>query len=153
MNVLRLDIAVRDAVLVDEFESARDLEREAKLVFRIAGMAALDRLPQIFSAKEFHHHERLALIFSEIVDGEDILVAHPSRSTGFMEKTVASLLIRATVLGQDFDRHRPANDGIDGAIHVRHSSTEELLQVVFSDPAGELDHGFAIPETQLMPAK
>jgi hypothetical protein len=64
-----------DVLCVDVFKRARQIERDAHLVSRVADRAVLDGVAEVLTLEELHHHKRAALsIFAEIVDVDDIVV-------------------------------------------------------------------------------
>src|SRR6266513_3294509 len=70
-EVLRLEIAVNDALVVRGGESMSDLHRVID-VFANREWAALQDLPQGFADEQFRDEIRRALEDSKLVDGEDV---------------------------------------------------------------------------------
>ncbi len=70
-EILRLEIAVNDALVVRSGESMRDLNSVID-GFASRKWAALQGLPQRFADEQFGDEVRRALEDSELVDGEDV---------------------------------------------------------------------------------
>ncbi len=142
MHVIRLDVAMNDVLRVDMFEGARDIERDAQLVAHIACRAVLDGVLQVLTLQKLHHHERSALgIFAEIVNTDDVFVRDVAGQTRLLQETRFGFFVGAAFFGQDFDRHRAADHGVERFIDARHPATEEFLKLVFADARGKLHKG------------
>jgi hypothetical protein len=70
-QIRRLDIAVNDPGVVRRLERVGDLDRHCQQqvdIERVPGHAVLQGRP--FEA--FHHQERAAVLFADVVDGADV---------------------------------------------------------------------------------
>ncbi len=124
VNVLRLDVAMDDSVLVDEIEGAGDLQRDLQFAAQVAGVAVLDGVAQVFTLQELHHHEQALLgVGTEIVNADDVFVGYPGGGLRFGQEAVTGFRVLRCRLDQNLHRHRAADDGIEGLVNVGHPTT------------------------------
>ncbi len=129
---------MNDFFRMNILERTGDLQRDPDLVFQIAGVLLADRIPQGEPAQELHDDERLAALFPVVEDADNVVVADVAGQPGFLNKTLLSLRILASGLGQHLQSDGPPKHRIHGAVHVRHPSTEEFHQFVLANTRRKL---------------
>ena len=124
VDVLRLDVTMDDSVLVNEIQSAGDLQGDLEFVAQVARMAVPDGLPQVFTLQELHDHEQALLrVGAEIVNGDHVVVGRLGGGARFGQEAVAGGGIPRCRLDQDFHRHRSSDDRVEGLVDVGHPAT------------------------------
>ena len=121
-DVLRLDVLMDDAARMRVNERARDLLcKEDALLPRQAAL-----LLQIFleghALDEFHYDIVRAVLVSDVIDRNDVVMAELCNSTGLDGKTLADVGVLGERLLEDLDRHVSSEYGIARAVDHRHAA-------------------------------
>ena len=122
LDVLRLDVPVHDLLRVYVLERAGDLQRQAQLAVQIAGPVGLDQAAQVLAPQVFHDHERPALVFAELVDPDDVVVADIAGHPRLLQEARFGFRILAGLLGEDLHRHGAADHRIPRPVDARHAA-------------------------------
>lgn len=129
-QVLGFKIAMNDAELVCASQARRDLDRDLDRFFQLQ-TACFDLLPQRFAFDEFHRDVRLAVVFADFIDRQNVWMGQCRRSACFLKETAAAVLLRHVFRRQHFQRddalqfvvvsfvdraHATGADGLDDAV-------------------------------------
>jgi hypothetical protein len=71
---------------------------------------------------ERHHHEELAVLFADVVDGADVEVVELARRARLAKKAGLGGLVADQMLGEDLDRHRAPEPKVLRQVHLAHST-------------------------------
>ncbi len=121
-DVLRLDVAVDDALAVGMLQGAQNLDGE------VDGFLPFD---DFLLVEVFLQGNAVDILFDDILDSvaeahvvdlDDVGVGEDCDRLGFVAEAAEELLVSGKFILQDFDGHRPVVDGIVGTVHHRHSS-------------------------------
>src|ERR1051326_9411293 len=105
MNVVRLDVAMNNALGVDMLKGPCDVEGDAQLVADVARRAVLNCMLQVLTLQKLHHHERSPIgVLAEIVNADDVVVRDVARQTCLLQETRFGLDRKSTRLNS---RHIP----------------------------------------------
>ena len=77
-DVLRLDVAVDDALLVGELQRLADLRHDDQRLLG-ASLPALQQLPQGHAVHELHQQVGIAARLAEVIDGDDVRMVEPGQ--------------------------------------------------------------------------
>ena len=99
----------------------------------IARGSIFDGVAERLAFDILHHHERAALILAEVVDADDIFVAHVGGQASLLQETSLGFQIFHRVLSHNFDGDAPPEHGILRPVDVRHAASEEIFEHVFPD--------------------
>ena len=80
-DVLRLDVAVDDALLVGVLQGVADLRHDPQRLLRLQ-VAVAQQLPQVDAVHVLHDEVVEAAGLAEIVDGDDVGMAEPGQGAG-----------------------------------------------------------------------
>ena len=92
-----------------------------------ADRARLDGVAQVLADKKFHHHERLAVLFAEIEDLDDVLVLDVAGHARFLQKARFRFRIGAALLRENLQGDRSPDDRVTRAVDMGHAAAQELL--------------------------
>src|SRR3954451_9357879 len=82
------------------------------------------------AADVLHRDERQAIVFTNVVDGDDVRVAETTGGGGFARESIPELR-RVEFRPELFDGHVPANPRVPGAIKSAHApSTDQVNDLV-----------------------
>ena len=148
-DVLGLDVAVDDTIIVRMLQSRKDadgnLRRHALRQAALFSNDLLERAP----AHVFHHQIAIALLLTHIQQVYDIVMAHLAGGQRLALKALQEFLIVIELRPQNLDRHIVPRAQIGSAKNQRHAAlTDKLLQPV---PLGEYaaDHAFTSSSSTL----
>ena len=142
LDVVRLDVAVDDAVLVDVFEGLADfLEHVERLVERELAQLA-DALGERLAVHVLHDDAGLALALDEVVERGDVRVLEARLDARLVEEALDGAEAVARVR-QRLDRHHAVDLRVDGPIHLSHPALAEVIDhAVFADDGALLERPF-----------
>jgi hypothetical protein len=83
---------------------------------------AVQPLAERLSLQQFEDGVVDAILGADIVQGEHVRVAEAGDDTCLLLETLQSVGIAPTATGQNLDRDRAAEAGIDGAVYLAHAS-------------------------------
>ena len=116
---------MNDLLLVNVLEAASDVEGDFQTVGQIAGSLAVNQMPQILTAEEFHDHEgAVELVFAVVEDAQDVFMLQLRGDPGFCEEARLGFLVQAGGAGQDLDGDSLADHGVERPVDVRHAAAE-----------------------------
>ena len=87
----------------------------------------LDELVEIFPAKELHRDEDLVLVVSQVVDGDDVLVAERGHHPRFAKEPLDRLGFRIVADRMRLERDLTVENGVEGAIDHPHTALTDSL--------------------------
>ncbi len=140
LDVLGLDVAVDDLLLVDVLQGLGHLERDAQLAGQVAGMPVLHGAAQILAAQKLRHHVRAALVLAEVVHAHDVLMSQASGQLGLAQKARFGVGVGGGFGLEDLHRHGAPNDGVARPVDARHAAAEILLKLVLAYSLGIFHH-------------
>jgi hypothetical protein len=128
-HVLRLDVAMHDALAVREGDRIADLHQDLEQIAERLGIArhrgGRDLLRERPSAQDLHRKIRLVL-HDEIVDGHDVRVIE-LRGDLRLEREPTELVVVHVLRAEALQRDVAAKDSIERAMHRRHASATQLF--------------------------
>ena len=95
----------------------------------------------------------VVFVLAVIVNAEDVVVRQVAGHARFGQETRLGLLVLAARVRQNLHRHGASDDGVTGAVDVRHPAAQELLKLVLADSRRQLHYGLAMSATQPNPEK
>ena len=120
-DVVRLEVAVNDPLVVSSGEATSDLERV------VEGLAtegsALEAYPQGVALEQLRDDVGRAVVRADIVDGEDVGWSGRRRRGPLLE--AAELLAIGDLLGENLDRDFALQAGVAGAVDLAHPPRAE----------------------------
>ncbi len=120
-DVVRLEVAVDDALVVRGAETAGELRRDLGCLAR-RHRRAVDPLAQRLALEQLRDDVGCTLVSADVVDREDVgMVQHPGRAC-FLLEAAQSIGIRRKRAGQDLDRDIASEPRVFGAIDFPHSA-------------------------------
>src|SRR5581483_695466 len=142
-DVLRLQIAMDDALLVRGGETGGDLlavlhrlaDRDAR---RARGVAEL--FAQSLAVEELHDEIGGAIVRSELVDGDEVRVVERARGARLLFEAAQAIGVARDVGGEHFDRDVAADAGV--------ARTEDFPHASRADAGGDLIRADATPGRQ-----
>ena len=106
-DVGRLDVAVDYIAFVGGRQPLGRLQADAHYLGNGQRSGPLQAVVQGFSRDELHDQVRKGTSFSDLVDGDDMRVAHRRRSAGLAEEALAGIGARGQLRGQHLDSDDP----------------------------------------------
>jgi hypothetical protein len=113
-QVLGLQVAMHDPLLVSSLEAHRDLNRVVEHLAQGKSPRAQPR-PKRFTLEKLSDEVRRALVGTHVVDRENVRMIEHSRSAGLLEPS-EPLRIRGKGRGKDFDRDHAPEPRVPGTI-------------------------------------
>ena len=124
-QVLGLQIAVDDALVVRGGEAIRDLRPQSGASLRIGSGAAIQARAQRLAFEQLHDGERDAVLLSELVDGEDVGMREGRDRLGFALEARPRRSVRGEPGWQNLDRDLPPEPGVGRPVHLAHPAGTE----------------------------
>jgi hypothetical protein len=124
-DIGRLNVAMNDTFTVGRIQRVGDIDGDWKECLRFHGPSGYEVL-QRHSVKEFHDHENIAFVVSNVVDRADVRMVKRRRGTSFAAKALHGLGIAGDVLRQKLQRDKTAQEGVFSLVHYAHAPTTEL---------------------------
>ena len=125
-HVVRLDVAMDDAVPVREPERGEDLAGVVDRELDRRGPAGDDQLLERATVEVLHRDVVGALGLASVVDRNDVRMREARRVLGLAAEALDELLVAGVALVQDLDRDATAEHLVFGEIDVRHAAHAEL---------------------------
>ena len=144
-HVLRLDVAVDDAVSVRVRERAEHRADDAQRLGR-RQRAFAQNLAQAAPLDVFHDEERTAVDLAAVDDGDDVGVRELAQHVGLAVEALEKLRVLREVRGEHLERDRAAERELRGAVHRAHAAAaDDLLDPVSADRTADerVGSGFA----------
>ena len=121
-DVLRLDVLMDDAARMRMNEGARDLFCEENTLLPRQAALLLKIFLEGHALDELHHDIIRAVLVSDVIDRNDIVMAELGDSTGLDGKALADVGVLGELLLEDLDRHISSEYGIARAVNYRHAA-------------------------------
>ena len=130
-DVLRLDVAVDEPVLVREREAARDLDRELERTVDGQRAVSDDHLLQVVAGDVLEDDVGAAVGLAAVDHGDDVRVREPGDELCLAGEAVDDVLVRRQPLVEHLERDGSLEHAIVGPEDARHASgADELLELV-----------------------
>ena len=110
-HVVRLEIAMHDALLVRRMESQRDLDGDVER-FTDRQRTAADVLAQRRAVDKFHRDERRAVTLADVVDGQNMRVIERRGGSRFVREAAQTIGILINVT-----QHLDGDDAFETVVH------------------------------------
>jgi hypothetical protein len=124
-DVLGLDVAVDDAVLVGRGQTVRRLRADFQHLLLGEGRALIaQRLP----VHMLHDDEELAVMLLDVVDGANVRMVERRRRACLLQKARPCIRLCRHLRREKFQRDFAIEFGIDGEIHLAHAARAEVLK-------------------------
>ncbi len=129
-DVLRLDVAVQQAGIVDGRERGADVEADERSLAGAERSARGDNLVERFPAHELGPQAHTAIVLFGAVDLDNVLVPQARQTTGLVHQTTARIAasVDGVVLMQQFQRDVPVELRVPGAEDVTGGSLADVLE-------------------------
>jgi len=119
-DVLGLDVAVDDPLLVGHGKAMRDLDGVANGLLRRQGSAEF--FAEQFALEELRDDEGASFVRSDVVDDEDVGVIELGGGTGFLLEAQEALGILCEAGVNDLDGDVASEPGVPCAVHLAHAA-------------------------------
>ena len=116
-----------DAARVRVAEAVAHAERDLELAGEAHRFAGAHPLLEVAPLEELHREKRRVAFFAEVVDVDDVAVGEVGRGACLAEEALAVLGAATELRGDDLDRHRPCEQGIERLVHGAHPTLAETL--------------------------
>ena len=126
-HVLRLDVAVHDALVVRELERVADLRDDLQRLARREPPGLL-QLPQVQPLHILHDEVVQAARLPELVHGYDVGMAQPGQRPGLAGEPVGKAGIGARLRRQNLQRHQPIQRRLAGFVHRPHAPLAQQFE-------------------------
>ncbi len=136
-DVVRLDVAVHDAVPVCEAQRREDLARVLDRDVDRRGAAADDQLLQRAAVEELHRDVVGVLRLAAVVDRDDVRVVERGGVLGLAAEALDELVVVPVTAVEDLDRDAAAELLVLGEVDVGHPAGAELAL----DPVAPVEKG------------
>ncbi len=123
-DVLRLDVAVDDALVVRELERIANLGHNGQRLARAYATAG-EQLSQVHPVHEFHDEEIQSIRPAKIMDGDDARVVELGQRLGFAGEPFGKRGVVSNSGGQNLERHDSVEFFLPGFIHRPHAAAAD----------------------------
>ena len=127
-HVVRLDVAVDDAVAVSEPDRGEDLPRVVDREVDRRRPACDDELLQGTAVEVLHRDVVRAFRLAAVIDRDDVRMRKAGRVLRLTAEALDELFVTGVAIVQDLDRDTPAEHLVLGEVDVRHPTRAELAQ-------------------------
>jgi len=124
-NVLGLDVAVHDAVLVRVLQPPGGFAPEAEGLGKRRGRRAVEPLTQVLALDVRHGEPEMACGLAGVEDGEDVRMLQPGGGVDLVEEPLGTHL-DADLGAEHLERHRPPVADVLGQVDHGHPAAPEL---------------------------
>ncbi len=124
-HVVRLDVAVHDAVVVGEPERGEDLRREVDRAVRLEAAALVDHVLEGRPLEVLHRDVVRAIRDAAVVDRDDVRVVQPRRRLCLAAEALDELLVLGVPLREHLDRDLAVQGRVLGEPDRRHAAGAE----------------------------
>ena len=141
-DVLRLHVAMDEALLVRERETARDLHRQLERRRHRRGPTALDQRLQVLAVDVLEDDELAAVVLAAVDHRDDVRVRERGDGPRLAPEALDVVLVLRVLLVEDLQRDLAIEQAVMRAEDAGHAAgTDELLELVpvgkdFADHAG-----------------
>ncbi len=137
-DIARLDVAMNQPALVGCGEPFGDLTAEAQRLGRGQGALATEVLGQRLALEQRHGQEGDAVVFIDLVDGDDVVVFNGSLGLGFAEEALARGRVGGVLRQNYLQGDLPFEPGILGLENHAHAALAEYSQHPVGPQSAEL---------------
>ena len=117
---------MHDSSLVSGGETGDDLHRQFDRPFGWQSLPG-NRGVQSVTLEEFGDDEWLAVVFADVVDGQDIRMVERSRGSRLVFEPAQAVGVAAHRIGQDLDRDVAVEPIVVGAVDQSHTALADFL--------------------------
>ena len=142
-DVVRLDVAVDDAMPVREAERGEDLARVLDRDVDRSGAAADDQLLEGAAVEELHRDVVRVLRVAAVVDRDDVRVVERRGVLRLAAEALDELVVVRVAVVEDLDRDAAAELLVLGEVDVRHAARSELAHDPVAPVEERVDEGVA----------
>ena len=127
-DVLGLDVAVDDVLLVDVVQRLGDLEHDLARLADAEPLLAEQHAVERLALDELHHHEHAdLLVLAEVDDGRDARVAHRRGEPRLAIEQLARLVGLGDLVRDDLQRERARQVGVGDLVDLAHPALADAL--------------------------
>ena len=129
-NVVRLQVAVDDPLVVSSRESVRELQRILHGLAHRQGAQSEPRAQRL-ALEQLRDHVERAVGLAEIVNRQDVRMGQRRDRLGLALEAREGLRAPGELPGEDLDRNLPVQARVPGPVHLAHpASAERCLDLV-----------------------
>ena len=130
-HVLRLDVAVDQAICVRGVQSRRHLRDDRRRPPRLQRAVRPQLVLQAGAVDQAHVDVQRPVDVAEVVHGDDVRFLQPCRHPGLPPETLLIALVCGHLRTQHLHRHHPFLDGVIRAIDLAHTAdTDQGAQLI-----------------------
>ena len=126
-DVLGLDVAVHDALLVRELQRLANLRHDGQRLLR-RDLPRLEQLAQAHAVHELHQQVVEAVGLAEVVHGDDVGVVQPGQRLGFALEALGEAGFGDLLRRQDLQGDDPVELGLAGLVNDAHAAAAEAFE-------------------------
>ena len=139
-EVLRLNVAVDDLVLVGDRKRGADLRADLGDLLGVEGAVALDAALKVGAAQVLHDDVIGVAVFAPIVDAHDIGGGETGCCLGLLLKACGEGCVASILRQHDLDGYRAVEDLVLRTEDGRHAACPHLILEEVSSPEDPLFH-------------
>ena len=143
-DVLRLDVAVHQAVAAGMLERGRDLQRDACGHVGTEHVARGKDLAQVLTVHELHRHVRLSVLVAEVEHLDDVGMHEPRGRERLSAEAGDELRVLRQVLGEHLHGDLPLQPPVAREADGRHAADAEAVAELVA-ACEDLAHGAVAP--------
>ncbi len=130
-HVLRLHVAVNEALAVSERKCSADLEPELQRAAHGQRPAALDELLEVLALDDLEDDELLPILVTAVDDGDDVRVRELGDRASLSPEALDVLLVLAVLVVEHLQRDVAFEQRVECAVDARHpAGSEDVLELV-----------------------
>ena len=140
-HVVRLDVAMDDAVAMREPDRSEDLTRVVNCEVDRRGTTRDDQLLQRATVEVLHRDVVGAFRLAAVIDRDDVRMRKAGCVLRLTAEALDELIVAGVTVVQDLDRDAPAEHLVFGQVDVRHPTRAELAQDAVTPVEERVDEG------------
>jgi hypothetical protein len=126
-QVLRLDVAMHDAVIVRALQRVAHRRHDAQRLLRREALG-LQKLAQIHAIHELHEQVIKAACLSEVIHADDVRMIQRRERLRLLFKPRRELRIVRPLRGEQFERHEAVQRLLPCLVNHAHAATAEAFE-------------------------
>ena len=126
-QILRLDVAMHDAVLMRVLQRLADRRHDRQGLLR-RKPAELHRLAQIHSVHEFHDQEIQPVAFSKLMHGDNIRMVQRGERLRLLHESLLERRVGDALRGEELQRDETIESFLPRLVNHAHSAAAEALE-------------------------